>query len=146
MQRNPKRTIDDTLLAAKRLAAKCAIVVVGLSAILGFVVALAQFVAQVLISTNMGTLDGAKTVADTWPLIASHVAAMEWGSLQRIGLWVIAQSVGWTCLGFGVLCFTICGLFMEVYDSLEQRQRWRHSMQHHRLVRNAWDHRLQDQT
>lgn len=146
MQRNPKRTIADTLLAAKRLAAKCAIVVFGLSAILGFVVALAQFVAQVLISTKMGTLDGAKTVADAWPLIASYVAAMEWGSLQRIGLWVIAQSVVWTCLGFGVLCFTICGLFMEVYDSLEQRQRWRHSMQHRRLVRNAWDHRLQDQT
>jgi len=140
VQQNIKRAIDDTLLAVKRLAAKCAIVVFGLWAILGFVVALAHFVAQA------GTLDGTKTVADAWPLIASYVVAMEWGSLQRIGLWVIAQSVVWTCLGFGVLCLTICGLFMEVYDSLEQRQRWRQSVQHRRLVRNAWDHRPQDQT
>ena len=136
MHRNPMRKIDDMLLAVKRLAATCAIVIFGLSAILGFGIALVQFAAEVLSWTKTGTW-GAKTVADMWPFIAGCIAAIEWGSLQRIGLWVIAQSVVWAYLGLGVLCFVICGVFMEVYDSLEQRQRWRHSLEHRRLVRNV---------
>jgi hypothetical protein len=137
MQRNATRKIDYTLLAVKRLAATFAIVVFGLSAILGFGVALVEFVAEALNSTKAGTLGGPKTVADMWPFISAYVAAIEWGSLQRIGLWVITQSVVWAYLGLGVLCFAICGLFMEVYDSLEQRHRWRLSLENRRLARNA---------
>lgn len=120
--------VRETWVAVKRLAAKCAIVVFGLSAILWFAVAAVQLGAEAL-SWKAGTWGSAKTIAVVWPAIAGYVDAIELGDIQRIGLWLMVQPVMWAYLALSFVFFAICGIFMELHDSSEQRRRWRHSLE-----------------
>jgi hypothetical protein len=136
MHWDPRRwNIDDMWLGVKRLAAKAAIWAFALSTILAVGVVAIQFGADALNRLQTGTWGSAKTVAEVWPSMADSVAAIKWVGVQRIGLWVIAQSVVWAYLALGMVCFAICGFFMEVHDSLEQRSRWRHSLETRRHLR-----------
>ena len=128
--------INDTWLWVKRFAAKCAIFVFGLAAILAFGVVAVQFGADTLNWLKTGTWGSVKTIGGVWPAMAHFVAAIEWVGVQRIGLWVMAQSVVWAYLALGFICFVICGFYMEVHDSLEQRLRWRHSLEVRRQMSN----------
>ena len=68
-----------------------------------------------------GIWGSANTIAEVWPATADYVAGIEWAGVQHICMWVIVPSVIWAYIAFGVICFVICGLFVEVHDSLEQR-------------------------
>jgi hypothetical protein len=122
MHWNPLRwDIDAAWLALKRLAAKSLMIIFGLAALLSFGAVAVQFGAEGINWLKTGTWESAKTIADTWPNTANSVAGIKWIGLQRIGLWVIAQSVLWAYVALGVTCFTISTFFSEIEDNLQQR-------------------------
>jgi hypothetical protein len=125
--------IDDAWLWVKRLALQWAIWGFVLSTILSFSVVAVQLGADALNWLKTGTWGNARTIADVWPAMADYVAALKWVGVQRIGLWIIAKSVVWAYLAFGVVSFVICGFFVEVHDSFEQRWRWRRSAPRHHM-------------
>jgi hypothetical protein len=123
------RAIDKAWLWVKRLAAKCALLVFGLGAIFGFGVVAVELGLEGLDWLKTGNWQSAKPIAEAWPALADFAARIEWIGARRVGLWMTAQPVTWAYLAFGLTCFVIYGLFLEVRDRLDKRWHERHDHQ-----------------
>lgn len=110
---------DLAWLWLKRTAARGAVFTFAILTILCFGVVAVQLGAGALHWLKVGTWQSAKTIAEAFPGTADYVASMGWVGLQRIGIWVIAQSMIWAYVVFGIVFFIVCGYLMEVDENLQ---------------------------
>jgi hypothetical protein len=115
------RSTDRAWLWSKRAAARCALFVFGLGALLGFGLVAVNLGLEALAWLKTGTWKSARPIAEAWPITAEYATRIEWIGLRRTCLWTTAQSVTWAYLAFGLLCFLIYGVFIEIRDRLDRR-------------------------
>lgn len=94
-------------------ALKAAFSVLSLAALLGAGIGLG---AEVIHWLETGTWAVGKTLGEAWPALAERVAAMQWTGVQRVALWVAAQSLNLVYAALAVVCLLLWFLFSEISE------------------------------
>lgn len=94
-------------------ALKAAFSVLSLAALLGAGIGLG---AEVIHWLETGTWAVGKTLGEAWPALAERVAAMQWTGVQRVALWVAAQSLNLVYAALAVVCLLLWFLFAEISE------------------------------
>ena len=94
-------------------ALKAAFSVLALAALLGVGIGLG---AEVIHWLETGTWAVGKTLGEAWPALAERVAAMQWTGVQRVALWVVAQSLNLVYAALAVVYLLLWFLVVELSE------------------------------